>query len=1451
MIENETAGASKVAEMVDESQPTQELSSTPDDTSQHTDDTSEGTDDTQESPSEQPDDSQNGAGPALVEPARDPAAEATSNIRAATKGQHAEKNDDDDLSPFIDVQLNVVKKTRAVFVPSIDYLQHLDTLTENQRVWVVAGSPQSGKFTCALHLGLALLRQGRPLDRDLYRHTSGTHQDRRLDEYAQGIRLLRQRITDRKSVSEGMLEEDELELLLILEGPLFDNLSTVQRGGDNENLRSDRYRMLGDLNILSLKYFSMNFHDVCRWTESQDASVDEATILRSLPVVKIFRRDTRTGRTLLDILQGQSLAEPTIYITERAFENGVSQSELSSDLQAHLESKNSYLILTTERTEQALSTLSVPRISTRFTGTRDEVQNCSQVFLRAVLRSNLEYYVAKDGLPEDLRLKAEDMSDQVLRDVLGHPFTIDIFCMHLRSLPDNASAEAIAELADQVGKLDREATRSWFRNLSENERLYALLVYLFDGVERYLVDELYTMSVRYLRQDGVGEFRDPRAMGLSDIRDHVRAHLNEMNTIQFNNPALVEEARRQVDNYHHILWSLCEHVFRPLIDVYRASRFGPFRQSLGAAIGRMGVYHREKLVPLLDGLAAHESGGVAATAGYILDTVVRTKPELCGWAAGRIRSWAYSQVPDPMWAAAAAIWRVYDGIAEIASSDDETSATTRSAADALESLRQSLNKLATNPDQFREDVIKQVVHDATEAAEKAIDQLPENQRSQSQVEDVHLAVQLTLAVQLQQWIAMIVDGVHYALLQLSRKHAADIVTLVSDWLHGSPTDKQHVVGELAVQRLIMDTITQNAEQSETARLIIERHQPLLDLVEPMLSADRETIQDILRTLRYWVQQDGWDQRVHKALLITVARATNEYRAQLADLIAEEWAGGDATIDRIAHSVVARARLLDGVPVDVYSGDQGVILVDSTHPARRRGGMGTRLARLVDINLAAMIPIVTRALGFVQPRPKLTDGASPAATLAPISTPRLMVPVLERCLDSESLLVLVLTWGPILDLEDTYDGPWSAKLLIGALGTTPELPEAINRVVVPLRFDQQATVNQVVEAARVHVIRHLAKRDAATWWQQVSPLLQLETPDLALTDEQLEAWIADLEQPYMDPSADPLRALIATTCWLATADLEQCVKRLTAWIARDDACSQQAGLATARALLYLFGSADPVPHVETHSALLQLVMAQRGQGWASARAFLYAAQRWGRVQAWVDRMLSPPDGSPSEILQFVDALSTEDRTRFTQELATWSQAPAGEDELTTTQVAYLAEQIKLRIALGIRASLPALGNGEFYGILVVDTSTTRLAIRSTLAQTASLAVRQLRWRYGASIQTLIYRMGQDYPLAGPTEQPKAEVIAPVDGGAPPRLIGPLLDRLPPDHVRFVVLLTAQPSHDLEDWYESAWCPLIHVYTPARQVMPALGAIPFQANTKAGGEAIVEYLMMHYPPNEARI
>ena len=99
MIENETAGASKVAEMVDESQPTQELSSTPDDTSQHTDDTSEGTDDTQESPSEQPDDSQNGAGPALVEPARDPAAEATSNIRAATKGQHAEKNDDDDLSP--------------------------------------------------------------------------------------------------------------------------------------------------------------------------------------------------------------------------------------------------------------------------------------------------------------------------------------------------------------------------------------------------------------------------------------------------------------------------------------------------------------------------------------------------------------------------------------------------------------------------------------------------------------------------------------------------------------------------------------------------------------------------------------------------------------------------------------------------------------------------------------------------------------------------------------------------------------------------------------------------------------------------------------------------------------------------------------------------------------------------------------------------------------------------------------------------------------------------------------------------------------------------------------------------------------------------------------------------------------------------------------------------------
>ena len=1355
-------------------------------------------------------------------------------VDIADKSKPKPKKDQDTTPKPRDVPVEGVRKARAVFIPPMHYLQHLqqaNSFSQDKRIWVVTGRPQSGKFTCALHLGLALFRQGRPLDRDLYQLASNQDADRRpRGHYTRGIRLLRQRLEHRRGARESsMLRDNILVDLATLEARLLDNLSHIE----DENIRSARQAVLIELNLQSLDLFSMSFDDLCRWTDVEGDTPDDTTRLQTLPSVKVLRRDGRDTVSLLDFLQDQNLERQTIYIVERAFESGVSQSELTTTLHASLSSSDSYLILTTELTEQALGQIDVPSISTRFGGAEKEL-SC---FLRAVMQAHVNYYATIDGLPEVLCTQVEQVCDHILEHALRQPFTIDMFCARLRGLPAEADREAVIMLADQVGRIDREATRTWFGALSENERLYTLLAYLFDELDHHLLDNLYTLSVRYLRQDGVVVLRDPRELGMDSIRDRIRAHITESNTVQFNNSALVEEVRRQLRNYHHVLWSLCEHVFGPLIGEYQAFAYAPFRQSLGTAIGRLGMGYEVKLHPLLDELAAHESGGVASTAGYILNGLIHTNPARCGWVTEWIEHWARSQEFNQMWAASAALWRVYDGVVEI-TRGDYAGAHGRLAGDMLIRLRETLTQLATYPDRFHDAALAQ----AKAAAHEAVPDPPEANATAQVLAET--ARNLLFVAQVQGWTASLVDSVIHALAQISRQQVADVVVLVTTWLQEPPSSNQHVVGELAALRLIGNTVERSG--SRPVRLIIERHEPLLALVGPMLKADEDAIRTILLALRYWIQQDGWATRVHQALLQTITRASFTERTRLADLIADEWDNDNSVVSVIAQSLITRARLVDGFPADVYQGDSSIILCDSSLLARRQRGIGARLTRLIASDIAVVAPVSTGGLGFALVYPQ--DGTTPNAgvVLAPTIAPRLVTPVLEALAGPETPLVLVITWGRVLDLEDACASPWADRLLLGTMGAIPDLPENVNQVEVTLPINIRKAADQLITAARIHLVRHLAKRDTADRWKRIIPLLHQETPDLLAIDTQLETWITELDNPPERPDTDPLRAIIATMSWMLAADLPACVERLVRWLSDTDMRHQLAGGATARALFYLMGVTTPTPDVEHSDRLLHLIGPLASQGWASTLAVLFAVRRWVRTQSWIERLLSPADGTPAELLQLVGSLDATDQQRLANLLKTWAiPLPDDDPDHTPARIARVREQIALRVALGSGHSLPALTDGQTYGILIVDTSIARHPLRLNLARVASFAIRELRKRYGSALQVLVFRLGQTTPLTGPTEQPSPDVIAPPDAALPPRLLGPLLDRMPLAQVRFVVLLSPTPASDEEDWYETSWATRIHVYSETDRVTQPFGAIPSQRNPRDGAEAITEYLALRYP------
>jgi hypothetical protein len=1358
-------------------------------------------------------------------------------IRQAASGEQTKKIDMGFPIPPIDVDRLIVRKARAVFIPSIHYLEKVDTITPEQRIWVISGSIQSGKFTTALHLGLALLQQGRPLDRTLYEPSGAEKNIRRPDEYARGIRLLRQRLFDRRTRGEGMLEDAAIEELGGLEARLLDNLNNI----DDENVRADRYRTLAELSRRSLDLFNIPFHDLCRWTELDGNGADIVSPSQTLPRVKILRQYGKDSLALIDLLQDPQIESQTIYIIEQAFESGLTLNELTPLLRKSLAHKNCYLILTTELSESLFRDRGIPYISTRFPHGGEKLR----IFLQAVLVAHLDYYTTVESLSDPIRVQVEKACEELLRDALHHPFTIDMFCARLRELPSEANREVVVKLADEVGRIDREATRTWFQGLSENERLYALLVYLFSGVDRYLLDDIYTVATRRLRQDGVIGLHDPRESGLSDIRDRVRAHVTEANTVQFNNRALVDETRRQVANYHHVLWSLCEVVFIDLIRQNHLAAAARFRQSLGAAIGRLGVYHLLKLQPLLDALAASESSGVAATAGYILDGLVRTEPSLCSWITELIDHWAKSQDPDRMWTACAAIWRIYDSIAELAAGDAEASHT-QLASDTLVKLRHSLTEVATYPDRFNEVVRSRAVQRADEEAYAAFPDAPNADANvQAQIEVARQALHKTvLQVQMQQWVAALVKAVHHALIQIARQHSDTVVTLVESWLQDPPDSNQHVVAELAVGQLFGDTVA--GQSQKVARLIAERHEPLLRLVAPMLGANTDAIRELLSFLRHWIQQEGWAPRVQQALLDTAARVSPMDRVHLASLIAEEWANDDEAVARVAQQVVARSRHIDGIPADVPGGKGALILVDSTRPARRQRALGARLARQISLDLASIAPPSLGSLGFAQ---SLTfdNKQSPHSVLAPTETPRLVIPVIEARAGHDQLLVLLLTWGPIIDLDDLQEGPWSEKVLVGVLSQTMELPEKVAHVTTANVQSHHQLVSTISSTATDQMVRALAYRDATSWWQRVGPLLGLENPDLQAVDRKFEEWLALLRDQSALPMEDPLRAIMATCCWLANADIDACVARLNQWLSSDDDSCRLAGGSAARALFYLFGNAPTIPSLSTHEVLLKLVVPLAAQGWPSACAILFAARRWIREPTWLDRLLDPPEGTSAEILRLVDDLSVEDRRHLMNFLESWDTPLPGDDpDRTPGNLKRLREQLALRVALGSGRPLPPLTDGQSYGVIVVDTSIARRPLQRSLAQIASAAVQEIRKKYNdGSIQLLLFRLGQQIPLSGPTERPTADVIAPKDSILSPRLLGPLLNRLPVEQVRFVVLISPTPAHDEEDWYEPPWVERLHTYREVDQETLPIGVIPTQTTIRVAGEAIAEYLETRIP------
>lgn len=1250
----------------------------------------------------------------------------------------------------IAVEAVVIEKVRAVFVPPPDYLQQQGAIEPERRLWVISGRPHSGRFTCAIQLGLALLGQGRPLDNELYGDSEGGFGvGNPFEIYQPGLTRLRQRLEAARDPNIDEYEWDELrDEVQRLEGQLADNLHP---GYDNENLRSERYRMLGILNQHAIRLFEVSFRTLCRWPDSYSGPTQAA---QTQPLFQLIPAPALIGRSIGELLQSEQPQPGTIYLCEHAFESGVRRDDLDDQLLTLLAETGCYLVLTTEGRGRIVTIGRHGHITTYIHRTNVATQR----FLTAVLESHLDFYDTDGQLTVDLREKVEQLSDKLLREALRRPIDIDQFCNGLVDLPPAAQGEEIRALADLVGDISPGAARPWFLGLTPNVRLYALLVAIFAEADRQHVEEIYVRSVAFLRQDGVAGLGDPRDLSLADLRNQARVRATAAGGLQFNHSALADEVRAHLASYHPALWSICEQILMPLI-VEEGDLSAPPRPILGAAIGRVGLHHLRKLDLLLDTLADHDDGIVAATAGHVLDGVVRADPSRAPWVADKLWGWARSRIPRRMWTASVSIWRVYENVAALAS-------------EMLPRIRASLTELATNPNRFDKPVLVEVERhiDANSAGKMS------NTERQRLIRD-----------ELQNLEEEQIDVLTYALTQIARYAVADVVELVSTWLKDRPHSKQHWVGTLATLRLIAVPTTQGPP-----RLLVERHGPLLALISPMLDTEERALRVLLGTLRRWALADGWDVRIAAALLTGIAQTPWPQRRELARLIGELWADAEPPVLAIASHVIARSRLLDGWPADAV-GDPIVVLVERLGPARSQRLFGERLARRAAAQLASVAPVTVTNMGITGRPATSRDLATP---------PRLALPALEDAGGPATSLAVVLAWNAVLDLEDLGQGNLANQVVYGQL--MPGLPSPPG--IVPVDITSHATAGPAAQllagAAMPLFARGMAERNLATWWRRVAPLVGRDKPEPRAILDCLATWASELAGVPSAPENDPLRKFIATICWLSAADLKGCVECLIIWMRREDEQLKLASGAAARALFRLFGSAEPPPPVATHAELLRLVAPLAAQGWPSVEAVLFAARCWARDDAWAARLLARPDGTPAELLSLIDSVSPEDRPHLVALLTAWP-LPGGPD--VTPSHVVVGEILALQPARGPNGVLPDLAAGQAYGLIVLPSTPEHEQV-----ELVREVARELLEHHADAIRLVIFCQGQVTPLACLSPGDDLDNLALAPSGASPGLLGPLLERASPADVRFVVVVGQVPALDEEDWYASPWVGRIILY-----------------------------------------
>ena len=1094
-----------------------------------------------------------------------------------------------------------------------------------------------------------------------------------------------------------------------------------------------------------------------------------------------------------------ALATSTVFIPELPLEEevaGIDDWELS--LAGILASRGSYVVLRSERPFE-------PRADRPAQAIDAHVAD-----LEAVFAHHLDYYLRprSGGTPGDLPPGIHQRWAEVA-DLVHFPAEVDTFCLRLSAGEPTPSRGELRRAAEEAVRHHRDESaeaRAWFRGLGSPEplnlRLFALLLGLFEGLPTDVVEEIYVKSVASLREEaGLKELRDPRVTSFGELLELVGAREQELVVAEgqaadeeivavfYGKRSYGQEALRQLSYHRPMLRSLAQ-PFIELIELYSGREHWRIRRTVAEALGRIGAWHSTELFAIVDRLARSERPGVRVVAGNVLGQAVGDNPQALRHR--KLNAWIESGHPDQMFLAGAALWRVFESSARATA--DRSSADVKGEQELFRLVR----KLIDRSGRFGGNARALAVRFA-------------GRSSRDPGEAEHARQEL-----LRSWHRRNIESAALALQMMARVDAAAVVLHLKEWSGEESRDASlRRALDIAMQQIFVH------EWNEGGMPPLPRVEVLLELVPLILGAPaehRRAVAPMMRTLAAWSETADGRERVSRTLLDLANTAARQTGGALRLAIAEHWLEEtSAEVQRLGGVLIARSVATEGFPCELPGASRCLLVVDTT--AAALDAQAPRLAAWLEQLVGALVDVEVVTLSSTAPAEPAAAGAARLSGVVPRAQPRLVMPLLEQRRAAEVSSVLVLAWGPLLDLDDARESSWGGRLLVVNAGSRGRGARRGDGTAVELYGTDLGEIELHLNLLRA---RQLAAMPADRWRGQLRREL-LDPPNHRALEAALRARVLAFGDLSSIESSSETRLVLSAVLWLALEDLGACCELIERWLEEGTTtpgCSLLAvmGQASASMLFRLFACADPLPNAATHARLFALAGPLVDRGWSGVGVVLFAIRRWLEDESWRAALLDDAQRLPLHgWLQKVAA-------RYHRELAAsvevW-RAPldpaiftcTGE---TPTAVVALADEMSVAVdAARSAVAPPPLVDGRCYALLVVGADRRRERLRRRLADLAAAVAVQGHERLGAPVW-LLYRCGRARPRLIVERVDEAsgdhfvERLFAADEAQRPPLLAPLLETQRPAEVGFVLILATEPLLDEADLAAGPWPRLLHRY-----------------------------------------